>query len=270
MPDAEQLWGLFENYGIPAIKVLLIILAALLIGAWLARIIKGICDRSKLDDTLSKFFARATRWALMLIAALFCLGEFGVEVTSFAVILGAAGLAIGLAFQGTLSNLAAGVMLLIFRPFKAGDVVNVAGETGKIDEIELFTTAMNTPDNRRIIVPNGTIFGAVIENITFHDTRRVDVSVGVEYGADIDQTRQTLEQAVTMVPDRLEDPAAQVYLKELGSSSVDWVVRVWCRTEDYWAVREAATRQVKLSLDDAGIGIPFPQMDVHLDEPVAK
>ncbi len=264
--SSESAGRLFEEYGIPAITVLLIILGALLVSAWASRVIRGSCTRADLDETLARFFAKMARWIMLLVAAMFCLGVFGIQTASFAVVLGAAGLAVGMALQGTLGNIAAGVMLLVFRPFKVGDAVRVAGEFGKIDEIELFTTAMDTFDNRRIIIPNGTIFGATIENVSHHATRRVDVAVGVDYGADIDKTRQVLEEAAANVEGRLDDPEPAVVLGDLGDSSVNWAVRVWANADDYWPVKQATTRAVKQALDAAGIPIPFPQLDVHLDQ----
>ncbi|HHH76719.1 MAG TPA: mechanosensitive ion channel, partial [Phycisphaerae bacterium] len=183
---------------------------------------------------------------------------------SFAAIIGGSFLAIGLAFSGTLGNLASGVMLLIFRPFKVDDVIKVGGEVGKVTGITLFSTEMDTVDNRRIIIPNGSVFGGKIENMTHHPIRRVDVSVGVEYPADVDQTRQVLIDGAAKVADVLADPEPAVVLIGLGDSSVDWQVRVWTNTENYWAVRDATTRAAKMSLDAAGIGIPFPQIDVHM------
>ena len=252
----------------PALAAIIIIFVALLVAAWIGRLVRGSCERARIDPTLTKFFAKMTRWLILIIAGLFCLERFGIRTASFAVVLGAAGLAIGLAFQGTLSNFAAGVMLLIFRPFKVGDVVNVSGEMGKVDEIELFTTTLDTPDNRRIILPNSSVFGATIENVTHHAVRRVDVAVGVDYAADVDQTREVLAHAAASVPGRDPEQEPQVVLTDLGDSSVNWQVRVWARTEDYWAVREATTRAIKLALDEASISIPFPQMDIHVDAPV--
>ncbi len=171
--------------------------------------------------------------------------------------------------QGTLSNLAAGVMLMVFRPFKIDQIVSIAGHIGKVSEITLFTTNIDTLDNRRIIIPNSAVFGSTIENLTHNPIRRVDISVGVEYPADTDRTREVLEAAAKTVPGMINDPAPQVILLNLGDSSVDWQVRVWTKTDDYWDVLDAATRSVKVALDEAGLGIPFPQLDVHLDSPVA-
>lgn len=159
-------------------------------------------------------------------------------------------------------------MLLIFRPFKVGDVVSVSGVTGTVCEIDLFVTTFDTPDNRRIIVPNGSIFGSTIENISHHTTRRVDVAVGSDYGADIDTTREVLLQAAANVEHAHTDPPPSVVLSELGASSIDWTVRVWVDAANYWAVKDALTRAVKYALDQANIGIPFPQMDVHVQQTV--
>ena len=201
----------------------------------------------------------------MIIA---CLQVFGVDTTSFAAVLGAASLAVGLACQGSLSNVAAGVMLMVFRPFKVGDFIKCNGESGVVQSIELFSTEIDTPDNRRIILPNGKVFGATIENVTFHDIRRVDVAVGTAYGADLDATRDVLLKAASGVEGLIDDPekVPAVVLAELGDSSINWSVRVWAKTTDYWPTRDAVTRACKLALDEAGISIPFPQMDVWMQK----
>lgn len=256
---------ILATYGVSAIKVLLLLLFAWLVSGWVRRIVDRALTRVKFDATLTKFFASMSGWLVLILALLGCLGIFGVETTSFAAVIGAAGLAIGLAFQGALSNFAAGIMLLVFRPFKVGDSVTIAGQTGKIDSIELFTSALDTFDNRRFVIPNSTIFGSVIENITHHQIRRAEVAVGVDYAADIDRTRSVLAAAAEQVPGRLEDPAPAVVLLDLGASSVNWSVRVWARTSEFMDVKQATVRAVKLALDEAGIGIPYPQLDVHLD-----
>jgi small conductance mechanosensitive channel len=250
------------------IGVLVFLLIAYMVSGWLGGIVRRALEKAKVDTTLSGFLGSVARWGLLVLAVVACLGLFGVQTTSFAAVIGASALAIGLAFQGSLSNLAAGVMLLIFRPFKADDVVEVSGKLGKIQAISLFATELDTFDNRRIILPNSVVFGSTITNFTHHRTRRVDISVGVEYPADMDRTREVLTAAAHGVPGILTDPAPQVILLNLGDSSVDWQVRVWCNTSDYWTVWDAATRAVKAALDEAGLGIPFPQMDVHLDAPV--
>jgi small conductance mechanosensitive channel len=263
--DPQQLTPLIVGYGTRLAGAVLLLFIAWIIAAWAKRIVSRRFEAAKLDVMLGGFFASMARWLVLLVAVLACLGIFGVQTTSVAALVGAAGLAVGLAFQGSLSNFAAGMMLLVFRPFGIGDYVSVAGTSGTVVALELFTTSFDTPDNRRIIVPNSLIFGETIENFTYHSVRRVDVGVGVDYAADIDRTREILERAVASVEGRLDTPASQVFLKELGASSVDWIVRVWCETADFWSVHEATVRAVKRHLDDAAIGIPFPQMDVHLD-----
>ncbi|MGB7325309.1 MAG: mechanosensitive ion channel domain-containing protein, partial [Rubripirellula sp.] len=195
------------------------------------------------------------------------LSKLGAPLGGLAAMLAAAGFAVGLAFQGTLSNFASGVLMLVFRPFKVGDVVNAGGVMGKVNEIDLFTTTLDTPDNRRIIVPNSSISGGTIENISFHQHRRVEVLVGVDYNADLDQTRAALDVAVSHISEAViqgEGRGAQVILSDLGASSVNWKVRAWVASKNYWPIHEALTAQVKRQLDGAGISIPFPQLDVHI------
>lgn len=258
-------WRLFLTHGAMYVALVLIVLfLALTISGWIGATVRTSLTRLKFDPTLTKFLAKLARWGVLMLGAIACLGTFGVEMTAFAAILGAAGFAVGLAFQGTLSNFAAGAMLLIFRPFKVGDVVNISGQLGKVDEIELFTTTIDTFDNRRIILPNGSVFGATIENITYHPVRRVDVAVGCAYDADIDTTRRVLESAIAATEGGLTDPEPAVVLDGLGASSVDWVVRVWAPTGNYAAVKQSLTRAIKYQLDEAKIGIPYPQMDIHV------
>lgn len=208
----------------------------------------------------------------MLVVAMVALEVVcDINVAGFAAILAAAGFAIGMALQGTLGNFAAGVMLLIFRPFKIDDYIVVADTEGTVEEIDLFTTRLNALDNRHLIIPNGEIFGAKLENYSRNQVRRVDVNVGAAYSADLDSTRAALLRAVSKVCEQtaeavgsVDTPQAQVYLMELGASSVNWQLRVWCCPEDYWDVRERLTAAAKVSLDQSGISIPFPQMDVHV------
>ena len=256
---------LITQYGVKVIGVIVVLIVAWIIAGWVSRLVRRGMDRAKIEVTLTKFVSKITRWLILLLAVLSCLAGFGVPVTGFAAVIGASALAVGLAFQGSLSNFAAGVMLLVFRPFKVGDVVTVAGQTGKVNEIGMFTTTMDTPDNRRLILPNGAVFGAVIENVSHHATRRVDVAVGSDYAADLDQTRQVLLKAAAEVENVLADPELAVVLTELGGSSINWSVRVWVEAANYWPVKDALTRAVKVALDGAQIGIPFPQMDVHFD-----
>ncbi len=261
--DLVQLW---TDVGIPVIKAIVLIVAVIFVAGWLSRLTKRIATKANIEITLARFFGNIVRYAVLVLGALAVLDTFGIKTTSFAAVLAAVGFAIGMALSGALGNVASGVLLLVFRPFKVGDVVSAGGVTGKVEELGLFTTAFDTPDNRRIIVPNNSIFGSTIENVTHHDTRRVDVAVGTDYAADLDETRAVLTNAATRIEGANESPEPVVYLSELGDSSIAWSVRIWSATSDYWAVKERLTYAIKVALDEAKIGIPFPQMDVHLQK----
>jgi len=255
----------WETIGQPVALAIVLIIAVIFTAGWIKRLTLKACRKADVEETLARFLSNMVRYLVLFAGGIAILGTLGIETTSFAAVLAAAGFAIGMALSGMLGNVAAGVMLLFFRPFKVGDVVSAGGVTGKVTEIGLFTTAFDTPDNRRIIVPNGSVFGGTIENVSFHDTRRVAISVGTDYGADIDKTREILLAAAKATPDILQDPEPAIVLTGLGGSSIDWSVRVWVNAGDFWPVTDQLTRDVKVALDNAGIGIPFPQMDVHLD-----
>ena len=258
------------EYGPKVLGVLLALFFAWVIASWTERGVRSALEKRNFDATLTRFFAKLGRYLILIGAVLGCLGVFGIQTASFAAVLAAAAFAVGMAFQGTLGNFAAGIMLLAFRPFKVGDFVEVNGETGTCEHIDLFTCEFRTLDNKKLIIPNGAVFGSTITNYTGYEIRRVDINVGAEYSADVDATRAALEQAAASIPGMVKDPAPQVFLKGLGDSSVDWQVRIWCKTGDFWDVWQATIQACKASLDQAGIGIPFPQQDVHLDESVIK
>jgi small conductance mechanosensitive channel len=264
LPLDDNVVTLIEQYAVPVLGAIILLIVGWIVAKWVSRMTRKALTKARVDETLVKFFGNLAKWAVLIFVLLACFKLVGVELIAFVGVIAASAFAIGLAFQGSLSNFAAGVMLLVFRPFKVGDVVSVAGETGKVDEVGLFTTTMDTADNRRLILPNGAIFGATIENITHHKIRRVDVAVGTDYSADLDQTREVLLRAALAVPDQVPDKEPAIVLSELGGSSVDWSVRVWAATSNYWPTRDALTKSVKVHLDNAGIGIPFPQMDVHM------
>ena len=268
--DASKYLDPLIEYGPKVLGVLLALLFALVIANWTERGLRSALEKRNFDATLTRFFAKLGRYLILIGAVLGCLGVFGIQTASFAAVLAAAGFAVGMAFQGTLGNFAAGIMLLAFRPFKVGDFVEVNGEKGSCEHIDLFTCEFRTLDNKKLIIPNGAVFGSTITNYTGYDTRRVDIDVGAEYSANVDATRAALEKAASNIPGMINDPGPQVFLKGLGDSSVDWQVRIWCRTEDFWDVWQATVRACKASLDEAGIGIPFPQQDVHLDDAVIK
>lgn len=266
MPElSPELQEMVFGYATNAIGAIVLLIAVWIVGGISRRVVRRGLVRVKFDETLTKFLGNLARWAVIVMGALAALSIFGIQTTSFAAVLAGAGLAIGMAFSGTLGNFASGILLLTFRPFRVGQVVNVAGVVGKVEEIGIFTTTLDTADNRRFIVPNGAIFGTTIENISHHGERRVDVAVGTDYSADLDRTREVLDAAARSIPARLQDKAPAIVLSELGGSSVEWAVRIWVKAEDFWPVKDALTREVKIRLDEAGIGIPFPQMDVHLD-----
>lgn len=266
-----ETWILFwESIGQPVLLAIVLIIAVFMVAGWARSITKKACGKAKVEETLARFLSNVARYLILIAGGIMILGTLGVETTSLAAVLAAAGFAIGMAMSGMLGNIASGVMLLLFRPFKVGDVVSAGGTTGKVFEIGLFTTIFDTPDNRRIIVPNNEIFGGTIENVSHHATRRVAVSVGTDYGADIDKAREVMLAAAKATENVLGDPEPAVVLTGLGGSSIDWSVRVWVNAADYWGVMDALTRNVKVALDDAEIGIPFPQMDVHIDGKVTQ
>lgn len=247
-------------------------LAILVIGNWLAKKIAAIfvrmMDRNNVDVTLTKFLKNIVYYALLTAVVIAAAGQLGINTTSFLTVVGAAGLAIGLALKDSLANFSAGVMLILFRPFKVGDVVTVAGETGAVEEITIFNTVMNTPDNQRKIIPNGIITSGTITNITANDTRRIDMVFGIGYDDDIKKAEQLLNEIVRAESKVLNDPKPTVAVAELADSSVNFVVRPWVKTDDYWEVKFVLTENIKLALDEAGISIPFPQQDVHMHQVV--
>lgn len=251
------------DYGVKAIGALVAFIVLLWIAGIVRKIVKKGVMRGGLDDTLSTFISNMARYAVLIAGGVAILGMFGIETTSFAAILGAASLAIGMAFQGTLGHLASGVLIMVFRPFKIGDVVKAGGEIGAVNEIGLFVTSLDTPDNRRIIVPNGTVTGGVIENWSHFPNRRVDVNVGTDYTADLDKTREVLQGAIKATSKILPGQPHTPTLMSLGDSCIDWQVRAYCDPKDYFGVLEELTYNTKKALDDANIGIPYPQMDVH-------
>ena len=262
----QELIPTLIDYGVRIIGVLFALWLSFRIARWAESRVVGTLTKRSFDKALTLFFGSLIRWLFIVTAVLACLSVFGIETTSFAAILGAAGLAVGLAFQGTLSNFSAGVMLLTFRPFKIGDMVVVDGNLGAVAEIGLFTTSLDTLDNRRIIIPNGTVISGTIENHTHNEKRRVDIDVGVAYDEDLDRVREVLDAAAAGVPGRDPEAGHEIILLKLNESSVDWQVRVWCDPKIYWQVWDATTLATKKGLDKANVAIPFPQVDVHMDK----
>lgn len=230
----------------------------------LVSVLGKLLSKANYDNMLVEFLKSIANAILMLFVIVAALDQLGVDTTSLVAILGAAGLAIGLSLQGSLQNFAAGVMLLVFRPFKAGDYVDAGGVAGTVKSIGVFSTVMNTPDNKEIIVPNGNIYGGNIINFSAKETRRVDMVFGIGYDDDLRKAKALLETMIKEDDRILQDPAPQVAVSELGDSSVNFVVRPWVKSADYWGVMFDFTEAVKLRFDAEGISIPFPQMDVHV------
>ena len=268
--SADTWMLLWDSVGWPITKAIVLIILVFIVAGWVSKLTGKAVRRAKVEETLARFLSNIARYIVLIAGGVAILGTLGVETTSFAAVIAAVGFAIGMAMSGMLGNIASGVMLLLFRPFKVGDVVSAGGTTGKIFEIGLFTTIFDTPDNRRIIVPNNEIFGGTIENVSHHATRRVAIDVGTDYGADIDKAREVMLAAAKATENVLGDPEPAVVLTGLGGSSIDWSVRVWVNAADYWGVMDALTRNVKYALDEAEIGIPFPQMDVHIDGAIKR
>jgi small conductance mechanosensitive channel len=260
----QMVYGVLATYGINVVGAFLIIIVGFMVAGWARRTLERTLSRSgKMDATLVRFFGSLIRYAIMGFVIIAALQRFGVEATSLVAVFGAAGLAIGLALQGTLSNVAAGVMLLMFRPFKIGDFVDIGGQAGTVKEVGLFTTELATGDNVKIIMPNGQIWGSAIKNFSANPTRRVDLVMSIDYSDNIDTAMATLNRVIGEESRALTDPESTVAVAELGASSVDILVRVWVNAADYWGVRWDLTKKMKEQLEADGISIPFPQQVVH-------
>ena len=237
-----------------------------LIAKVLVKVIEGLLVRAKVDSMLVEFIRSIANAALLIVVIIASLDMLGLNTTSLIAMLGAAGLAVGLALQGSLQNFASGVLLIIFRPFQVGNYIDAGGISGTVEKITIFNTIMLTPDNREIIVPNGSIYGGTITNYSARATRRVDMVFGISYSDDIKKARDILMETLEADERVLKDPAPNVALSELANSSVNFVVRPWVNSGDYWDVKWDMNKKIKLALDANGISIPFPQMDVHMDK----
>lgn len=261
---AETITGYGTEFGLSALGAI----AVLIVGAWIAKRIRlgltGHLGRTRVDATLVPFVSALVYWALMGFVILAVLGIFGVPTASAIAVFGAAGLAVGLALQGTLSNFAAGVMLLVFRPFSVGDWVEIGGTAGTVQEISIFNTIIFTGDNVKVVVPNGQVYGQTILNYSANDTRRIDLVMGVSYDDDLQVAHDTMMEIVTADERVFDDPPPNIKVAELADSSVNFIVRPWCRTSDYWALRWDLIWRLKEGLEAAGCAIPYPQRDVHV------
>ncbi|UWQ28117.1 mechanosensitive ion channel [Leisingera sp. M527] len=253
--QAGAYWPLMVN----GAKALVVLILGWIAAGWISGAVRRRINKTpQIDPTLGNFAASVVRWVLLLVVLVAVLGIFGIEATSLVAMLGAATLAIGLALQGTLSDLAAGFMLILFRPYKIGQYVDIGGTAGTVKDLNLFITELATPDNVQIIVPNGQAWGAVITNFSHHDTRRVDMVFGIDYGDSADAARAIILEQAAADARVMQDPEPWVRVTNLGDSSVDLTARVWCEAADYWEVKFALTQGVKEAFDAKGISIPYP------------
>ena len=249
-------------------KNLLIALVIFYVGRFVVSlVVRGlhkVMQKNGVDVTLEKFVCNLVRTALLIVVIIAAIGALGIQTTSFIAIFGAAGLAVGLALQGSLSNFAAGVLIVLFRPYKVGDYIEGAGIGGTVEQVQILTTVLTTPDNKQVIVPNSQIMDSVITNYSAKDTRRVDMTVGVSYDDDLDKVRRTLEELIAAEDRILADPECKIAVSALADSSVNFIVRPWVKSPDYWGVMFDMTEAIKKRFDKEGISFPFPQQDVHL------
>lgn len=251
-------------YGLKVIAAIAIIVIGRFVAIGLRSLIKRLLQKSAIEETLVSFITSLSYVAMMAFIIIAAIGQLGVQTASFVAVLGAAGLAIGLALQGSLSNFAAGVLMIIFKPIKVGDFIEAGGATGVVEEVGIFTTELKTPDNKKVILPNAKVTGDNIVNYTANEQRRVDIVAGVSYGDDLDKVRKVLEGLLAEDDRILKDPAPTIAVLELADSSVNFAVRPWVKATDYWDVFFAIQEKIKKRFDAEGITIPFPQQDVHV------
>ena len=270
MIEGINIQEITNSYVIPwAINItmaLVIFIAGKLVIGVITSLVKKLMMKAKLDNILIDFISSIIKTVLLLFVVIASLNQLGVNTTSLIALIGAAGLAIGLSLQSTLQNLAAGVMLVVFRPFKGGDFVDAGGVMGTVEKISIFTTIMRTGDNREIIVPNGSIYGGTITNFSARETRRVDMVFGIGYDDDLRKAKDIIKGILDADKRVLSDPEPVVAVAELADSSVNFNVRPWCKSSDYWDIYYDTHENIKLAFDEAGISIPYPQMDVHMNK----
>ncbi|MBU8869936.1 MAG: mechanosensitive ion channel [Gemmatimonadales bacterium] len=264
--DVQQVVDFLTMYGLKVIAALVILVIGRLIAGSIRSGIRRVMGARQVDPSLIGFVSSLAYFAVMAFVAIAALAKFGIQTASFIAILGAAGFAVGMALQGTLANFASGVMILLFRPFKTGDVIEAAGVKGSVSDIAIFSTTINTPDNVKIIVPNGKLYGDIIKNFNGYDTRRVDMVMGIGYGSDINQSMQIIEDLLKKDERVLAEPGITIAVGELADSSVNILVRPWVNSGDYWGVFFDFHKNCKEAFDAAGIDIPFPQTVVHVQK----
>lgn len=259
-----QLMTFATEYGLKIVGAIVILIIGRIVAGIGRKVVTNLLTRAKVDLAVISFVGSLVYILVLIFAVLAALAKFGIQTASLVAVLGAAGFAVGFALQGSLGNFAAGVLILVFRPFKVDDVIDAAGVFGKVKAIHLFTTILSTFDNIQILVPNGKLYGDIIKNYTTNDTRRVDMVFGIGYSSSIEDAFQTISSILKADARVLADPAPQIAVSELADSSVNFIVRPWVKKDDYWAVKFDTTRKVKEEFDAKGIEIPFPQRTVHM------
>ncbi|WP_394247578.1 small-conductance mechanosensitive channel MscS [Vibrio profundi] len=257
---------LLIQYGVNILSAVLILFIGNIVVKAVANSVSKVLEKKKMDKAVIEFIHGLVRYLLFVIVLIAALGRIGVQTASVVAVIGAAGLAVGLALQGSLSNFAAGVLIVAFRPFKSGDYVEIGGVAGSVESIQIFQTILTTPDNKMVVVPNGSVIGSPITNYSRHETRRIDHVIGVSYGADLKKTKEVIAKVLEADERILKEPGIQIGVVALADSSVNFVVRPWVKTADYWDVYFDSLQRIKEALDAEGIEIPFPQMDVHLNK----
>jgi len=258
--------GLIIEYGLNIVAAIVTLVIGMMVAGMISNGFHRVLTKRKLDPTIVEFVSHMAKYVIVAFVVIAALGRIGVQTTSFIALLGAAGLAVGLALQGSLSNFASGVLIIVLRPFKAGEYIEAAGTAGSVESVQIFATTLVTPDNKCVVVPNSSILGGNIINYSRKPTRRIDLVIGVSYSADLAKTKAVLEKVVTANALVLKEPGVQVAVAELADSSVNFVVRPWVNGSDYWPARFELMEEIKNALDEAGIEIPFPQMDIHTDK----
>lgn len=258
--------GMIIQYSVNIISALIILFIGNIIVKTISRSVEKIMNKKQMDPAVVHFIGSLVRYLLFVIVLIAALGRVGVETASVVAVLGAAGLAVGLALQGSLSNFAAGVLIVAFRPFKSGDFVELAGVSGTVESIQVFQTILKTADNKMVVVPNGTVIGSPMTNYSKHPTRRIDHVIGVSYNADLKKTKEVIARVLAADERILKTPEPTIGVVALADSSVNFVVRPWVKTADYWPVYFDSLQAIKEELDKEGIEIPFPQMDIHMNQ----
>jgi len=260
----KEIQSLITSYGLQVLGALATLIIGIWIARWLAKIAGKMLNKRDVDPTLTKFAVSVVKITLITFVIISAISQVGIETTSFVAVIGAAGLAVGFALQGSLSNFASGVMLIIFKPLKVGDFVDGGGALGSVESVGIFVTTLVTPDNKVVYIPNSTLTSGNIVNYSTKDTRRVDMVFGIGYSDDIDKAKSVIQSLLDADSRILKDPAPQIVVSELADSSVNFNVRPWVNGADYWGVYFDITEQVKKKFDEQNISIPFPQRDIHM------